>query len=115
MGYSAGVTQSPQDWNPQAWPPAQPSPNVAPAQHGLATVAFVLGILSVVGMPFVGPVAWALGRRSVREIDARPDLVYGNRGIALTGMVLGIVGSVMLLLAVVAVLAVVALLAAASA
>lgn len=114
MGYSAGVTQSPQDWNRPVWPQER-SPQVAPAQHGLATVAFVLGILSVVGMPFVGPVAWALGRRAVREIDTRPELVYGNRGIALTGMILGIVGSVMLLLAVVAVLAVVALLVAASA
>ena len=74
-----------------------------------ATVAFVLGILSVVGMPFFGPVAWILGRRAVHAAD---ETAGSNRGVAFAGMVLGIVGTVMLIVVVFAVVAFVVLVAA---
>ncbi|WP_411284713.1 DUF4190 domain-containing protein [Lapillicoccus sp.] len=70
-----------------------------------ATVAFVLGILSVVGMPFFGPVAWILGRRAVQAADAADETAGSNRGVAVAGMVLGIIGTVMLVVVVFAVVA----------
>ena len=66
-----------------------------------ATVAFVLGILSVVGMPFFGPVAWILGRRAVHAADAVDAAAGSNRGLATAGMVLGIIGTVMLVVVVI--------------
>ena len=72
-------------------------------EHGTATAVFVLGVLSVVGLPVFGPVAWVLGRRVLREIDASVDGVYRNRGLARVGMVLGIIGTALLVLIVVGV------------
>ncbi len=78
--------------------------DVAAATAGTgATVAFVLGILSVVGMPFLGPVAWILGRRAVQAADGTDETAGSNRGVALAGMVLGIIGTVMLVVVVFAV------------
>lgn len=83
---------------------------VAAATAGTgATVAFVLGILSVVGMPFLGPVAWILGRRAVQLADGAGETAGSNRGVALAGMVLGIIGTVMLIVVVFAVVAFVVL------
>jgi len=83
--------------------------DVAAATAGTgATVAFVLGILSVVGMPFLGPAAWILGRRAVQAADtadAADETAGSNRGVAVAGMVLGIIGTVMLVVVVFAVVA----------
>lgn len=61
--------------------------------HGVAIL--VLGILSVIALPLLGPVAWALGRSVLRDIDAAP-IRHTNRSMVQTGMILGIVGTVML-------------------
>lgn len=100
------MSQPPQDRHPgeiQDATPGTPMPSyrgsepfAGTAEHGLATTAFVLGIMSVVGMPFVGPVAWVLGRRAVREIDSSLVTRYRNRGIGVAGIVLGIIGTVFL-------------------
>ncbi len=74
--------------------------------HGGATVAFVLGLISVMMLPLLGPVAWIFGRRAVREIDASAE-TYRNRGLAVAGMVLGIIGTVFLVLLVLAVIGIV--------
>jgi hypothetical protein len=62
----------------------------------------VLGIISVISVVtslfccvtipgvFCAPFAWVVGARATREIDASPG-VYGNRGAAQTGMIMGIV------------------------
>ncbi len=71
-------------------------PFAGSAEHGLATTAFVLGIMSVLGMPFFGPFAWVLGRRAVREIDTSTVTTYRNRGLGVAGTVLGIIGTVFL-------------------
>jgi hypothetical protein len=39
------------------------------------------------------PIAWVKGSRAMREIDAAPG-VYRNRGQALAGLVMGIIGSI---------------------
>lgn len=68
-------------------------------EHPQATLAFVLGLLSVLGVLIVGPFGWWFGRKVVREIDLDPR-PYSNRGLAMAGMVLGIIGTVFLILAV---------------
>jgi hypothetical protein len=58
-------------------------------------LALVLGILSVVSLPVLGPVAWWLGMADKRAVDAgRRD--PSGRGAAVAGYVLGIVGTVIL-------------------
>lgn len=66
-----------------------------------AVVAIVLGIVGVVLFPPLGPVAWVLGRRAEREIDASGGAV-GGRVLATTGKILGMIGTffVVLLIAV---------------
>ena len=65
------------------------------SEHPQATLAFVLGLLSVLGLSILGPFGWYYGNKVVREID-RDGRLYTNRGIAMTGKVLGIIGTVFL-------------------
>jgi hypothetical protein len=77
-------------------------------QHSGATASMVVGILALAlscgyGLTLLAsPVAWWLGRRSLREIDASGGTLSG-RGLAQAGMVTGIVGTVLLGVAVLAV------------
>ncbi|OLT23860.1 hypothetical protein BJF81_09550 [Ornithinimicrobium sp. CNJ-824] len=57
----------------------------------------VLGILSVVVMPLLGPFAWAMGHRALKEVD-RSGVPATNRSMLVGGMVTGIVGTVFLVL-----------------
>ena len=66
-----------------------PGPTV---EHPQATLAFVLGLLSILGLLILGPFGWYYGRKVVREIDHDPRQ-FSNRGLAMAGMVLGIVGT----------------------
>ncbi len=73
-----------------------------------ATTAMVLGIIGLVGIAFCGgltlvlsPFAWAIGRKSVREIDANPGR-YGGRDKANAGKIMGIIGTVLLVIGIVA-------------
>lgn len=62
-----------------------------------AVVSIVLGVLSVMFCPLCGPVAWALGRSAAREVDASGGQL-GGRGIATAGKILGMIGTVLLVL-----------------
>ncbi len=84
---------------------ASPDPELPVAGSTAAVVAFVLGIFSVVGLPFLGPVAWILARRVLRDIDRADPSVGSNRGLAIAAKVLGIIGTVFLVLAVIVVAA----------
>ncbi len=86
--------------------------------HPSATTAMVLGIVGLVGVALCGgitlvlaPFAWAMGRKSVREIDANPGR-YGGRDKANAGKIMGIIGTVLLVLGIVAIIGVIALIAA---
>ena len=78
--------------------------------HPEATKALVVGIIALLGgftcyVPLLlGPWAWIVGRRVVRQIDAEPGRWEG-RGQGMGGYVMGVVATVLLLLAVVAVAA----------
>jgi small-conductance mechanosensitive channel len=82
------------------WPP--------PPEHPQATTAVVLGIIGVVVLPLVAPFAWAIGAKAVREIDASRGALGGRQN-AQIGYVLGIVGTVILGLALLIILAVIGL------
>ena len=61
-------------------------------EHPQATLAFVLGLLSILGLLILGPFGWYFGRKVIREIDHDPR-TFSNRGLAMAGMVLGIVAT----------------------
>lgn len=74
-------------------------PAAAPA-HPSASTVLVLGILGLVVCGILAPFAWVKGTRTLREIDAQPGRWSGRDQVQI-GRVLGIVGSVLLGLALV--------------
>lgn len=87
-------------------------------EHPSATTAMVLGIVGLVGIAFCGgltlvlsPFAWAIGRRAVREIDAAPGR-YSGREKANAGRLMGLIGTILLVVGVLAVTALIVLLVA---
>lgn len=99
--YAAGYTPPPPGWAPQ--PTHAPfTPYVLP-DLPKATTALVLGIVAVAGgfmciLPvLLSPVAWILGAQARKEIRAAPQH-WGGEGRATAGMVLGIIGTALLVL-----------------
>lgn len=81
-----------------SYPSYGPSPYGPPPQsHPQGTTILVLGILSLVVCTFIGPFAWSLGTRTLREID-ESGYYYENRGMVQAGRICGIVSSVMMML-----------------
>lgn len=83
---SPGYPQSPQ----------QPAVQYAP-DHPRAVTSLVLGILGIVLCGVLAPFAWVIGSRTLNEIDASNGRV-GGRGAAQAGYILGIVGTVLLVI-----------------
>jgi hypothetical protein len=126
-----GLTPPSEPFEPYTPPAgvAAPEPYVVPARylaptgretHGGALCSMVLGIIGVVsgvlvlptsGISAIGmlcsPVALGLGIWSGRVIAREPH-VYGNKGMATAGWILGLVGLVLALLMVLFVVAIVA-------
>jgi hypothetical protein len=100
-GTLRGVSQYP----PQPPPYGQPPPT----NHPQATTVLVLGILSLVVCGVLGPFAWSMGSRALREIDASQltPTPLGGRETVNIGRILGIVGTALLVLGLLAGLAVV--------
>lgn len=97
---------------PQPPPGAQPPYGYGqpvPADHPRATTILVLGILSLVLCPLLGPFASVMGRRALNEIDSSGGTI-GGRSVVKAGYVCGMITTVIILLYVV--LGVVALVAA---
>jgi len=64
------------------------------------TLILVLGILSVIGLPFLGPVAWIMGNNAMKilnSFEADPS----QRTNARAGQVCGIIGTVFLILGII--------------
>ncbi len=57
----------------------------------------VLGILSIVLCPFLGPAAWIMGKGDMQKIS-QGLMDREGRGLTQAGMICGIVGSVFLVL-----------------
>ncbi len=66
-------------------------------QHPRATAALTLGILAVLGMAVLGPLAWYYGASTLRDIDREPGRWQG-RGQAKAGLVMGVIGTALLVL-----------------
>jgi hypothetical protein len=93
----------------------------APPNHPSATTALVLSLIGLAGILFCGgitlvlsPFAWRIGAKAVREIDANPG-VYGGRDQANAGRIMGIIGTVLLVLGFLLTIGFIALLTASSA
>lgn len=84
-------------------PPISPSNNKADG----ATASLVLGIIGVVLCQLCAPFAWYMGKKAERLVDASGGVLQG-RGEATAGKILGIVGCVLLVLAIIFVIAIVA-------
>jgi hypothetical protein len=93
-------------------PSAYPPPNVPPPpgygygyagysgypvahDHPQGTTILVLGILSLVVCGLLGPVAWIMGNKAMKEIDANPG-AYANRGNVQAGRIIGIIATCLL-------------------
>jgi len=96
-----------------AYPPAyqgsyqQPAPAPYPAygslisnEHPQGTVILVLGILSLVVCGVLGPFAWVMGNKAIKEIDAAGGTA-SNRSQVSAGRICGIISSVLTILVVV--------------
>ena len=89
------------------YPP--PSPYGPPVQdHPKATTILILGILSLVVCGILGPFAWSMGNRALREIDAsqRTQAPLGGRSSVNAGRILGMIATILLVLGLVAGLAI---------
>lgn len=107
QGYPPASGQS----GPQGMAPGYPpygafTPPVR--DHPQSTTALVLGIVGLVGGLscglgfFVSPFAWALGRNASKEIAASRGQI-GGEGQARAGMIMGIIGTVLLVLGLLAI------------
>lgn len=76
--------------------PPPPPPYGAP-DHPRATTILVLGIVGLVLCQVLGPVAWSMGARTLREIDESQGR-FGGRQIVNVGRILGIVGTAFLVI-----------------
>ncbi|QYC42563.1 hypothetical protein Nocox_24800 [Nonomuraea coxensis DSM 45129] len=78
-----------------SYPPYDP-PYYGPQQHNHpnGTTILVLGILSLVVCTFIGPFAWSMGNRALREID-ESGYVFANRGHVQAGRICGIISTVL--------------------
>ncbi|GAB3761395.1 hypothetical protein FB382_003369 [Nocardioides ginsengisegetis] len=125
---AAPYTQPYAQQNPYGQPqPGYPAPQApygyaqpALPNHPSSTTAFVLSLVALAGIVFCGgitlvlsPFAWRIGARAVREIDASPGQ-YGGRDQANAGRIMGIIGTVLLVIGLLFVVGVIALLAVSS-
>lgn len=113
-----GYGNQPPNWGSAYPPPPQypppgygyPPPQFAPQapKHGQATPAMIFGIVSLAGLfacvlpILLAPVAWILGAKAVKEIDANPT-AFSGRSEANAGKIMGIIGTGLLVLVLIAV------------
>ncbi len=62
-----------------------------------ATMSLVLGILSLICCPLLAPIAWFLGSQELKAVREGSSPA-GGEGIAKAGMILGIIGSLWMIL-----------------
>lgn len=74
-------------------------------EHSQAVTSLVLGIVGLF-IPLLGPFAWKFGHDEIKAIDAgrRPP---NNYGMATAGRILGIIGTVFLVLGIISLLLVI--------
>ncbi|MGL5810963.1 MAG: DUF4190 domain-containing protein [Nocardioides sp.] len=94
-------------YQPDPYSSGYPAPGYVPIapRHPSATTSLVLGLVGLIGIAtccgitlVVSPFAWFMGGKAVKEIDASGQQV-GGRDHAQAGRILGIIGTVLLVLA----------------
>jgi hypothetical protein len=117
-----GAPSPAEPWSqgPPAPPPADPwsqGPGAPPAPGYTASPgqkvdgaipALILGIIGLVFCQILAPVAWVVGRNAERKVDASGGTLSG-RGEATAGKVLGIIGTVLLVVGIIIIIAVIAI------
>jgi uncharacterized membrane protein YjgN (DUF898 family) len=73
-----------------------------PQDHPQTTTILILGICGLVLCQVLGPFAWSMGNKAMREIDASGGQL-GGRDTVNVGRILGMVSTALLVLGVVAV------------
>jgi hypothetical protein len=68
-----------------------------PQSHPNGTTILVLGILSLVICSVIGPFAWSMGNKALREIDGS-GYFYENRGHVQAGRICGIISTILLII-----------------
>ena len=100
------MTEAPPPQEPQRHPSQQSFPPGhqfhGPPDHPRATTSLVLGISGLVLCQVLGPVAWAVGQNTAKEIEASRGTL-GGLGSAKAGQILGIIATVLLVIGVVVV------------
>ena len=100
QGYGQGYgQQSGQEggYGYPAAPPPQGSWGQPRQDHPRAILSLILGIVGLVLCGVAAPFAWVIGKRAVDEIDASGGRL-GGRGVAQAGKILGIIGTVLVIL-----------------
>ncbi|MBF6214545.1 DUF4190 domain-containing protein [Nocardia puris] len=69
----------------------------SPVEHPHANAVLALGAASIFCCGALGPVAWAMGKRAVDQIEDSNGAV-GGRVQVMVGMTLGIIGTVLMVL-----------------
>jgi hypothetical protein len=90
--------------------PSPPPPPLGPTpgnwqqpnqiEHPDGTTILVLGILSLVVCGILGPFAWNMGNKAMREMDANPGVVYRNRGNITAGRICGMIATILIIVGV---------------
>ncbi len=85
-----------------AGPNSNPASPVSPVNPVAGTedrsgLVFALGLLGLVMLPPLGPIAWYLGSGDLKRMQ-RGEISNGGYGLTQAGMVMGIVSTVMLLI-----------------
>ena len=78
-------------------PPPTGPPSYTPQSAVNGTLILVLGILSVVLCQILGPVAWVMGNNALQTLDAGGG-DPSQRQLVTIGRILGIIGTVLLIL-----------------
>jgi len=79
----------------------QPQYGGMPQNHGSATTALILGILSFVCCGLLGIPAYIIGKRAEREIQASNGTLSGD-GMAKAGWILGLIAMILMALSILA-------------
>ncbi len=74
--------------------PTPPPPHHVP-DHPQTTTILIMGILGLALCQVLGPFAWSMGNKALREIDASNGQL-GGRDMANVGRILGMVATIIL-------------------
>lgn len=93
---------------PGAYGQAPQYAGYAVPDHQQSTLVMILGILSLVLCQVLGPVAWIMGNRVVREIDSAQGRL-GGRSQAQAGRICGIIATALMIITILFVVVAIAL------